>query len=66
MSSFHDALGQGQKNSAAVLLQVLILHELTHHRLFIQNPAYAASPYGEPFKKEIRKLIGSGVYDDLL
>jgi hypothetical protein len=48
------------------LAQFLILHELIHHKLSLQNPDYAKQPYGEPFQRETRELFKLGAYDKLL
>jgi len=48
------------------LVRFLILHELAHHKLVMQNPAYSATPYGEPFNREIQDLLRRGAYEGLL
>jgi hypothetical protein len=48
------------------LVQFLILHELIHHKLFMQNAGYAAKPYGTPFQEEVKKMLERGAYDGLL
>lgn len=49
-----------------VLGQFLILHELVHHKLSVQNPNYPDNPYGEAFRRETRELFNRGAYDKLL
>jgi hypothetical protein len=48
------------------LAELLILHELIHHKLFLQDPDYAKDPYGEPFRRETQELLKRGAYDKLL
>jgi hypothetical protein len=48
------------------LAEFLILHELIHHKLFLQNADYAKDPYGEPFRRETQELLKRGAYDKLL
>jgi hypothetical protein len=44
---------------------LLIVHELAHHKLLLQDPDYANNPYGQPYRDEIKKLCRHDAYIDL-
>jgi hypothetical protein len=48
------------------LAQILILHELVHHKLCLLNSNYAHAPYGEAFQAQIKEFVRRGAYDRLL
>lgn len=48
------------------LAQFLILHELIHHKLTMQDPDYVKKPYGPAFLSETQELLKLGAYDQLL
>jgi len=48
------------------LSKFLIVHELIHRKLNLQNPAYAKNPYSENYREEVRRLCKDNDYIDLL
>jgi hypothetical protein len=48
------------------LARLLIVHELVHHKLWVEDPTYANSPYGPKYRAAIKALSEKDAYLDLL